>query len=40
MLEGWVVNWIKKNWWRTNTERPENVALSHGATSDGACWDV
>jgi ribonuclease HI len=27
MMEGWVANWKKKDWWRTNTERPENVDL-------------
>ena len=27
MIEGWVATWKKKNWWRTNKERPENVDL-------------
>jgi ribonuclease HI len=27
MTEGWVANWKRKNWWRTNKERPENVDL-------------
>ena len=27
MMEGWVANWKRKNWWRTNKERPENVDL-------------
>jgi ribonuclease HI len=27
MMEGWVATWKKKDWWRTNTERPENVDL-------------
>ncbi|HWX22811.1 MAG TPA: RNase H family protein [Candidatus Binatia bacterium] len=27
MTEGWVVGWKKKSWWRTRTERPENVDL-------------
>jgi len=27
MSEGWVVAWKKKSWWRTRTERPENVDL-------------
>jgi ribonuclease HI len=27
MTEGWVVGWKRKNWWRTKTERPENVDL-------------
>ena len=25
MSEGWVAAWKKKSWWRTRTERPENV---------------
>ena len=27
MMEGWVAAWKKKDWWRTNTERAENVDL-------------
>ena len=27
MMEGWVVAWKRKGWWRTKTERPENVDL-------------
>ena len=27
MMEGWVTAWKKKSWWRTKTERPENVDL-------------
>ena len=27
MMEGWVAGWKKRDWWRTNTERPENVDL-------------
>ena len=27
MMEGWVARWKKKDWWRTNTERAENVDL-------------
>jgi ribonuclease HI len=27
MTEGWVANWKRKSWWRTNKERPENVDL-------------
>src|SRR5260221_4712446 len=27
MTEGWVAGWKKKSWWRTRTERPENVDL-------------
>ena len=27
MMEGWLAAWKKKDWWRTNTERPENVDL-------------
>jgi ribonuclease HI len=27
MMEGWVAGWKKKSWWRTKTERPENVDL-------------
>jgi ribonuclease HI len=27
MMEGWVANWKKSGWWRTKTERPENVDL-------------
>src|SRR5881394_4079782 len=27
MSEGWVAGWKKKSWWRTRTERPENVDL-------------
>jgi len=27
MSEGWVAAWKKKSWWRTRTERPENVDL-------------
>ena len=27
MMEGWVSNWKRKDWWRTNTQRPENVDL-------------
>jgi ribonuclease HI len=27
MMEGWVVAWKKKGWWRKKTERPENVDL-------------
>jgi ribonuclease HI len=29
MMEGWVVAWKRKGWWRTKTERPENVDLWH-----------
>jgi len=27
MMEGWVAAWKTKHWWRTKTERPENVDL-------------
>jgi len=27
MMSGWVVAWKRKGWWRTKTERPENVDL-------------
>jgi ribonuclease HI len=27
MSEGWVANWKQKKWWRSRTERPENVDL-------------
>jgi ribonuclease HI len=27
MSEGWVANWKRKHWWRSRTERPENVDL-------------
>jgi ribonuclease HI len=27
MTEGWVVAWKAKGWWRTRTERPENLDL-------------
>jgi len=27
MMEGWVATWKRNDWWRTNTERPENVDL-------------
>jgi hypothetical protein len=27
MTEGWVAAWKRKSWWRTKTERPENVDL-------------
>lgn len=27
MMEGWVTAWKRKGWWRTKTERPENVDL-------------
>ena len=27
MMAGWVAAWKKKSWWRTKTERPENVDL-------------
>src|SRR5436190_19586970 len=27
MMSGWVVSWKRKGWWRTKTERPENVDL-------------
>jgi ribonuclease HI len=27
MMEGWVAAWKQKSWWRTRTERPENVDL-------------
>lgn len=27
MMEGWVEKWKMKSWWRTRTERPENVDL-------------
>jgi len=27
MMEGWVAAWKRKHWWRTKTERPENVDL-------------
>ena len=27
IMNGWVANWKKKDWWRTNTERAENVDL-------------
>lgn len=27
MSEGWVATWKKKKWWRSRTERPENVDL-------------
>jgi ribonuclease HI len=27
MTEGWMAKWKRKDWWRTNTERPENVDL-------------
>jgi ribonuclease HI len=27
MMEGWVKKWKKRGWWRTITERPENLDL-------------
>jgi ribonuclease HI len=27
MTQGWVATWKRKGWWRTRTERPENVDL-------------
>src|SRR5204863_3558658 len=27
MTEAWVATWKRKGWWRTRTERPENVDL-------------
>ena len=27
MMAGWVAAWKKKSWWRTKTERPENMDL-------------
>lgn len=27
MSDGWLVAWKRKGWWRTRTERPENVDL-------------
>ena len=27
MMAGWVATWKRKGWWRTRTERPENVDL-------------
>jgi ribonuclease HI len=27
MTDGWVANWKRKDWWRSNKERPENVDL-------------
>jgi ribonuclease HI len=27
MSEGWVAEWKRRSWWRTRTERPENVDL-------------
>src|SRR3989449_2383184 len=27
MMEGWVANWKKKDWWRTNTERAVSIDL-------------
>jgi ribonuclease HI len=27
MSEGWVAGWKRQSWWRTKTERPENVDL-------------
>jgi ribonuclease HI len=27
MMEGWVATWKRRDWWRTNKERPENVDL-------------
>jgi len=27
MMAGWVAAWKRKQWWRTRTERPENVDL-------------
>ncbi len=27
MMDGWVANWKRKGWWRTKSERPENVDL-------------
>ena len=27
MMEGWVTAWKRKDWWRTNKERPENIDL-------------
>lgn len=27
MMSGWVATWKRKDWWRTRTERPENVNL-------------
>ena len=35
MMEGWVAAWNKKSWWRTKTERPENVDLWQRL--DGLC---
>lgn len=27
MMKGWLAAWKRKGWWRTKTERPENVDL-------------
>ncbi len=27
MMEGWVASWKTRDWWRTRSERPENVDL-------------
>lgn len=27
IMKGWVTNWKKKDWWRTNTERAVNIDL-------------
>jgi ribonuclease HI len=35
MMEGWVATWKKKNWWRTKTERRENMDLWQRL--DGLC---
>jgi ribonuclease HI len=26
-MDGWVASWKMRDWWRTNTERPENIDL-------------
>jgi len=35
MMAGWVAAWKRKGWWRTKTERPENVDLWQRL--DGLC---
>jgi ribonuclease HI len=35
MMAGWVAAWKRKSWWRTKTERPENVDLWQ--RSDALC---
>lgn len=35
IMEGWVAAWKRKSWWRTRTERPENVDLWQRL--DGMC---